>query len=137
MEDCMDATTIELDGKPNVDAVQHLIDGLKRDADSLGKKDDASRSVRDGVNALKTAIQGGGGTVATTLLALEGNVDRLHMSYMRPFFKQTLRALRTALDLDAVYTSKTSVGAGDAVVRRILHPTSLSSHSRNIGGSGT
>jgi len=46
--------------------------------------------------------------VAATLRALEVNVDRLHMSYLRPFFKQTLRALRTALNMDVQNARDTS-----------------------------
>ena len=103
----MDATTIQPKREPDVDAVHRLIEGLEKYAGWLGK-DFASRSVRDGVKALGTAIEGGGGAVAATLLALEVNIDRLHMSHMRPLFRQTVRTLRTALDMDIPYTSKTS-----------------------------
>ena len=102
----MDATTIQLNGEPDVDAVHRLFEGLEKYAGWLGK-DFASRSVRDGVKALGTAIDGGG-AVAATLLALEVNIDRLHMSHMRPLFRQTVRSLRTALDMDIPYTRKTS-----------------------------
>ena len=92
---------------PDAKVIRHLLDALDKDSISLGK-DAASRCVRDGAKALRTAIEGGTGPVAATLLALEDHVDRLHMSHMRPFFKQTLRTLRTALYLDVQYTRRTS-----------------------------
>lgn len=104
--DCMETTLINPTDKPDAKVIDHLVDALDKHTMSLGK-DEVSRCVRDGVKALRTAIEGGAGTVAATLLALEAGVDRLHMSYMRPFFKQTLRTLRTELHLDVQHTRKT------------------------------
>lgn len=84
---------------PDAEVINNLVAALGKDATALGK-DDASRCVRADVQALRAAIEGGGATVASKLSALDTSVDRLHMSYMRPFFKQTLRALRTALNMD-------------------------------------
>jgi hypothetical protein len=92
---------------PDAEVIRRLIDALDKDTIRLGK-DDASGSVRAGVRALRIAIEGGADTVAATLRALEVNVDRLHMSHMRPFFKQTLRSLRTALNMDVQYARDTS-----------------------------
>jgi hypothetical protein len=92
---------------PDAEVIRRLIDALDKDTISLGK-DDASGSVRAGVRALRIAIESGADTVAATLRALEVNVDRLHMSHMRPFFKQTLRSLRTALNMDVQYARDTS-----------------------------
>lgn len=131
----MDATVNQVDGKRDAAEVRRLVDGLRHDAETLGKKDDASRSVRDGVRALGAAINGGEGTIAATLLALEGNVDRLHMSHMRPFFKQTLRALRTALALDVQYPSIASVANNGAATQRTTRPASFVGHSRDGRGS--
>ena len=93
--------------QPDAGVIHHLIDGLDKDTISLGT-DATSMCVRDSVKAFRTAFEGGTGTVATTLRALEATVDRLHMSHMRPFFKQTLRTLRTELRMDVQYTRKTS-----------------------------
>jgi hypothetical protein len=105
MGDRMIPASIHSTDTPDTEAIRRLIAALDKDANSLGK-DDASRCVRAGVTALRTAVDGGAGTVGATLSALETTVDRLHMSYMRPFFKQTLRTLRTALNLDVQYTQK-------------------------------
>ncbi len=103
----METALINATDTPDAEVIRRLVDALDKDTSSLGK-DDASKCVRDGVKALRTAIEGGAGTVAATLLALEANVDRLHMSHMRPFFKQTLRTLRTELRMDVQYTRRTS-----------------------------
>jgi hypothetical protein len=92
---------------PDAEAIHRLIAALEKDTISLGN-DDASGSVRAGVRALRIAIEGGAGTAAATLRALEANVGRLHMSHMRPLFKQTLRSLRTALNMDVQYARDTS-----------------------------
>jgi hypothetical protein len=101
----MDATE-PVAAEPAAETVQRLIKALVKDAGSLGK-DDASRRVREAVSELEAAISSGR-AVAGPLFALEDSVERLHMSYLRPFFKQTLRTLRTALDLDVAPTRKTS-----------------------------
>jgi len=105
----METTLIHPTDKPDAELIRHLVEALDQDTRSLGM-DDASMSVRDGVKALRTAIEGGAGTVIATLRALDAGVDRLHMSHMRPFFKQTLRALRTELRLDAQYPDRPSSG---------------------------
>jgi hypothetical protein len=87
---------------PDAQAIHTLVTALDTDAMALGK-DVASRCVRADVQALRAAIDGIGGTVASKLSALDTSVDRLHMSHMRPFFKQTLRTLRTALHMDVAY----------------------------------
>jgi hypothetical protein len=92
---------------PDAEVIHDLVAALDKDAISLGQ-DDASRCVRADVKALRAAIEGVAGTVASTLLALDTSVDRLHMSHMRPFFKQTLRTLRTALNMDVDYALKPS-----------------------------
>jgi hypothetical protein len=98
----MTTASIQSTDMPGGEMIHQLIATLDKDATALGK-DDASRCVRAGVTALRAAIEGGAGTVASTLASLETTVDRLHMHHMRPFFKQTLRTLRTALDLDVQY----------------------------------
>ena len=90
---------------PDAEVINHLVAALDKDAIALGK-DDASRCVRADVQALRAAIESGAGTVASSLSALDTSVDRLHMSHMRPFFKQTLRTLRTALHMDVDYARK-------------------------------
>jgi hypothetical protein len=104
-EDCMDVTTTSRGSEPELDpnTVNRLMERLEQDANSLGK-DRASTSVRDGVRALRTAIAGGGSTLAASLGVLDTSVDGLHMSHMQPLFKQALRTLRTALNLDVRYT---------------------------------
>jgi hypothetical protein len=103
----MTTPSIHSSDTPDAEVIHRLIAALDKDTISLGK-DDASGSVRAGVRTLRIAIEGGAGTVAAALRALEVNVDRLHMSHMRPFFKQTLRALRTALNMDVQYARDTS-----------------------------
>jgi hypothetical protein len=103
----MEMTMIHATDKPDAEVIHHLIDGLDKDTISLGT-DATSMCVRDSVKALRTAFEGGTGTVAATLRALETTVDRLHMSHMRPFFKQTLRDLRTQLGLDVQYSGSPS-----------------------------
>ncbi len=90
---------------PDAEAISCLVAALDKDVIALGK-DGASRRVRADVDALRAAIEGGAGTVASKLSALDTSVDRLHMSHMRPFFKQTLRTLRTALNMDVDYARK-------------------------------
>lgn len=90
---------------PDADVIHDLVAALGKDATALGK-DDASRCVRADVQALRAAIEGGGATVASRLSALDTSVDRLHMSHMRPLFKQALRSLRTALKMDVEYARK-------------------------------
>ena len=99
----MEATE-PLTAEPAAETVHSLVKALVKDSASLGK-DEASGRVRDAVAELDAAVTSGG-AVAAPLLALETSVERLHMSYLRPFFQQTLRTLRTALDLD-VPTRKT------------------------------
>jgi hypothetical protein len=94
--------SIDSTGTPDAEAIHDLVTALDRDAKALGK-DVASRCVRADVQALRAAIDGIGGTVASKLSALDTSVDRLHMSHMRPLFKQTLRTLRTALRMDVEY----------------------------------
>jgi hypothetical protein len=101
----MTTATINSTESPDAEVVSHLVAALDRDTNALGK-DDVSRCVRAGVKALRTSIESEPGTVAASLSALETTVDRLHMSHMRPFFKQTLRTLRTALNMDVHYTMK-------------------------------
>ena len=101
----MTTSSIHSTDTPDAETIHHLVATLDKDANSLGK-DDASRCVRADVKALRAAIEGVAGTVASTLLALDTSVDRLHMSHMRPFFKQTLRTLRTALNMDVEYSRK-------------------------------
>lgn len=101
----MITASIEQTGTSDAEVIQRLIATLDKDTIALGK-DDASRCVRAGVKALRTAIEGGAGTVASSLSALETTVDRLHLSHMRPFFKQTLRTLRTALNMDVQHKPK-------------------------------
>jgi hypothetical protein len=103
----METALINPTDKPDAKVIRHLVDALDKHTISLGK-DASARCVRDGVKALRTAIEGGAGTVVATLSALDASVDRLHMSHMRPFFKQTLRTLRTELHLDVQYTRRTS-----------------------------
>jgi hypothetical protein len=103
----MDATTVQPIGALEADSVLHLVEGLEKYAGWLGN-DFASRNVREGVKALRAAIGGSSGTVAAALQALDVTIDRLHMSHMRPLFRQTLRTLRTALDMDISYAQKTS-----------------------------
>jgi hypothetical protein len=91
----------------DAEVIHRLIDALDKHTISLGN-DDASRSVRAGVKALRIAIEGGAGTAAATLRALDATVGRLHMNHMRPFFTQTLRSLRTALNMDVQYARDTS-----------------------------
>jgi hypothetical protein len=98
----MTTASIDSTNTPDAEAINHLVASLDKDATALGK-DDASRRVRLDVQALRAAITGGNGTVASTLSALDASVDRLHMSHMRPLFKQTLRTLRTALNMDVQY----------------------------------
>ena len=102
-------TTASIHSTDTADAevIHDLVAALEKDAISLGQ-DDASRRVRADVKALRAAIKGADGTVASRLSALDTSVDRLHMSHMRPFFKQTLRTLRTALNLDVDYALKPS-----------------------------
>ena len=95
--------SIDSTGTPDAQAIHTLVTALDTDAMALGK-DVASRCVRADVQALRAAIDGGGGTVASKLSALDSSVDGLHMSHMRPLFKQTLRTLRTALRMDVEYT---------------------------------
>ena len=99
--------SIDSTDTPDAEAIHDLVAALDKDAMSLGK-DDASRCVRADVKALRAAIEGVAGTVASTLSALDISVDRLRMSHMRPFFKQTLRTLRTALNMDVDYRLKPS-----------------------------
>ena len=101
----MTTASIHSTDTPDAEVIHYLVAALDKHATSLGK-DDASRCVRADVNALRTAIEGVAGTVASTLSALDTSVDRLHMSHMRPFFKQTLRTLRTALNMDVEYARK-------------------------------
>jgi hypothetical protein len=98
-------TLIHPTNTADAEVIHHLLDALDKDTISLGK-DRTSICVRDGVKALRTAFNGGAGTVAAALRSLEATVDRLHMSHMRPFFKQTLRALRTESGLDVQYPVK-------------------------------
>ena len=100
----MDATE-QLTAEPAAETVHRLVKALVSDAGSLGK-DDASRRVREAVGELDAAVASGS-AVGAPLLALEISVERLHMSYLRPFFQQTLRTLRTALELDAPQPRKT------------------------------
>jgi hypothetical protein len=130
----MSATTIQLNAESDADAVHGLVEGLRKCADSLGT-DAASRRVRDGVRALGAAIKGGGGTVAATLLALETNVDHLHMSHMRPFFKQMLRSLRTSLGMDVLYTRETSTLDAEKTAWRTASPARTLGYRRDVGGS--
>jgi len=101
----MEATE-QLTAEPAAETVHSLVKALVKDSASLGK-DEASRRVRDAVAELDVAVTSGG-AVTGPLLALETSVERLHMSYLRPFFQQTLRTLRTALGLDVLQTRKTS-----------------------------
>jgi hypothetical protein len=101
----MTTASIQSTDTPDAEAIHDLLTALGKDALVLGK-DDASRCVRADVQALQAAVDGGAGTVASRLSALDTSVDRLHMSHMRPFFKQTLRTLRTALHLDVEYAAK-------------------------------
>jgi hypothetical protein len=101
----MTTASIQSTDTPDAEAIHDLLTALGKDALVLGK-DDASRCVRADVQALQAAVDGGAGTVASRLSALDTSVDRLHMSHMRPFFKQTLRTLRTALHLDVEYAVK-------------------------------
>jgi hypothetical protein len=101
----MTTASIHSTDTPDAEGIHGLVAALGKDAMSLGN-DDASRCVRANVKALRAAIEGVAGTVAATLSALDTSVDRLHMSHMRPFFKQTLRTLRTALNMDVDYTRK-------------------------------
>jgi hypothetical protein len=87
--------------------IHDLVAALDKDVMSLGQED-ASRCVRADVRALQAAVEGVAGTVASTLLALDTSVDRLHMSHMRPFIRQTLRTLRTALNMNVDYALKPS-----------------------------
>jgi hypothetical protein len=103
----MTTASIHSTDRPEAEVIHGLVTALDKDAISLGK-DEASRRVRADVKALRAAIDGVGGTVASTLLALDTSVDRLHLSHMRPFFKQTLRRLRTALNMDVDYALKPS-----------------------------
>lgn len=103
----MTTASIHSTNTPDAKVIHDLVAALDKDAMSLGK-DDASRCVRADVKALRAAIEGVAGTVASTLLALDTSVNRLHMSHMRPFFKQTLRTLRTALNMDVDYALKRS-----------------------------
>jgi hypothetical protein len=98
----MIAASIDSTDTPDAEAIHDLVTALNKDALALGK-DVASRCVRADVQALRAAIDGVGGTVASKLSALDTSVDRLHMSHMRPLFKQTLRTLRTALRMDVAY----------------------------------
>jgi len=97
--------SIDSSDTPDAEAIHDLVTALDKDAMALGK-DVASRCVRADVQALRAAIDGVAGTVASKLSALDTSVDRLHMSHMRPLFKQTLRTLRTALHMDAEYAMK-------------------------------
>jgi|SRR5215510_3815945 len=101
----MTTASIDSTDTPDPEAIHNLVATLDKNTISLGK-DDASRRVCADVKALRTAIEGGAGTVASTLSALDASVDRLHMSHMRPLFKQTLRSLRTALNMDVKYALK-------------------------------
>jgi hypothetical protein len=103
----MTTASIHSTDTPDAEAIHDLVIALGKDAMALGK-DDASRCVRADVQALRAAIDGVAGTVASKLSALDTSVDRLHMSHMRPFFKQTLRTLRTALHMDVDYARKPS-----------------------------
>ena len=103
----MTTASIQSTDTPDAEAIHDLLTALGKDALVLGK-DDASRCVRADVQALQAAVDGGAGTVASRLSALDTSVDRLHMSHMRPFFKQTLRTLRTALNMDVDYTRRLS-----------------------------
>jgi hypothetical protein len=105
--DDMETALIHSTDKQDAKVIHHLVEALDRHTISLGK-DEVARCVRDAVKALRTSIEGGAGTVAATLLGLEDTVDRLHMSHMRPFFKQTLRTLRTELHMDGQYTRRAS-----------------------------
>jgi hypothetical protein len=103
----MTTASIHSTDTPNAQVIHDLVAALDKDAISLGQ-DEASRCVRADIKALRAAIKGVAGTVASTLLALDTSVGRLHMSHMRPFFKQTLRTLRTALNMDVDYALKPS-----------------------------
>jgi hypothetical protein len=103
----MTMASIDSTDTPDAEAIHDLVIALGKDAMALGK-DDACRCVRADVQALRAAIDGVAGTVASKLSALDTSVDRLHMSHMRPFFKQTLRTLRTALHMDVDYARKPS-----------------------------
>jgi len=110
----MTTASIHSTDTPEAEVIQGLITALHKDAMSLGE-DNASRSVRANVKALRAAIDGAAGTVPSTLLALDTAVDGLHMNHMRPFFKQTLRTLRAALHLEVDYALKrqpTNTGDG-------------------------
>jgi hypothetical protein len=96
--------TEQLTVEPAAETVPQLVKALVHDACSLGK-DDASRRVQEAVGQLELAIASGS-AVTGPLLALDASVERLHMNYLRPFFKQTLRTLRTALDLDVPHSRK-------------------------------
>ena len=101
----MTTASIHSTDTPDAEAIHDLVAALDQDAKALGK-DVASRCVRADVQALRAAIDGVGGTVASKLSALDNSVDGLHMSHMRPLFKQTLRTLRTALRMDVDYALK-------------------------------
>ena len=101
----MTTASIHSTDTPDAEVIHSLVAALDKDAISLGK-DDASRCVRADVQALRAAIDGVAGTVASRLAALDTSVDRLHMSHMRPFLKQTLRTLRTALHMDVDHSLK-------------------------------
>lgn len=133
----MDATTTSRGCEPesDADAVHGLIERLEEDANSIGR-DGASTRVRDDVRALRTAIGGGGTSIAATLGALEVSVDGLHMSHMQPLFKQALRALRTALNLDVRYTSNTSAVETLRPTGRINPPGGFDGPRRGVGSSG-
>jgi hypothetical protein len=103
----MTTTSIHSTDTPDAEVIHDLVAALDKHVMSLGQ-DNVSRCVRADVKALRAAIDGVAGTVASTLLALDTSVDRLHMSHMRPFFKQTLRTLRTALNMDVDYALKPS-----------------------------
>jgi hypothetical protein len=103
------------------EVIHRLVDALDKDARSLGP-DDASRCVCTSVRALRTAIETRAGTVAAALRALEANVERLHMNHMQPFFKQTLRTLRTELGMD---------------VKDPVRPPSAPAHPRSYNSNGS
>ena len=104
----MDATE-QLTADPAAETVPQLVKALVKDAGSLGK-DEASRRVRDAVADLEAAVASGS-AITAPLVALEISVEKLHMSYLRPFFQQTLRTLRSAAELDAPQARKTSAWA--------------------------
>ena len=65
----MTTASIHSTDTPAAEVIHDFVAALDKDAISLGK-DDASRCVRADVKALRAAIEGVAGTVASTLLAV-------------------------------------------------------------------